>query len=68
MGFAPLYPTYVLVEEGLQKIGKQFGSEKHTGPKFVADFEEITDPEEREFRQRDVYEKFRYILHELGMV
>jgi hypothetical protein len=39
----------------------------HLGPKFVADFEELTDPEEREFRQRDAYERVHYFLEKLGM-
>ena len=29
-----------LVKEGLEKIAKHFASEKHMGPRFVADFEE----------------------------
>ncbi|MBC8417565.1 MAG: hypothetical protein H8E10_03105 [Desulfobacterales bacterium] len=56
-----------LVREGLEKIAKHFASEKHVGPKFVADFEEITDPEERELRERDAYEKVAYILQKLGI-
>jgi len=57
-----------LVREGLEKIAKHFASEKHVGPRFVADFEEITEPEEREFRERDAYEKVGYILQKLGIV
>jgi len=34
--------------EGLQKIERHFASESHVGPTAVADFEEITDSEERE--------------------
>ena len=37
---------HVLLEEGLRKIGEKFASPDHVGPKFVADFEEIRDPEE----------------------
>jgi hypothetical protein len=55
-----------LVKEGLSKIAKHFASEKHVGPKFVADFEEIVDPEERGIRERDAYEKVRYLLQKLG--
>jgi len=57
-----------LVKEGLEKIAKHFGSEKHVGPKFVADFEEITEPEEREIRERDAYEKVRYFLDKLEII
>ena len=56
-----------LVQEGLKKIAKHFGSEKNVGPKFVADFEELTDLEERAIRERDAYEKVRYFLEKLGI-
>ena len=54
-----------LVKEGLAKIGKHFASERHVGPKSVADFEEITDAEERDIRERDAYERVRYLLEKL---
>ena len=57
-----------LVKEGLEKIAKHFASEKHMGPRFVADFEEVIDPEEREVRERDAYEKVDYILQKLGII
>jgi hypothetical protein len=53
---------------GLEKIANKFASEKEVGPKFVADFEEIADPEEREMVQRDTYERVNYILRKLGIV
>lgn len=62
------YLKHGLVQEGLEKIAKKFASEKDVGPKFVGDFEEITDPEEREILQRDAYERVNYILTELGIV
>ncbi len=54
-----------LVKEGLEKLGSKFASEKHTGPKFVADFEELDDTEEREILERDAYEKVKYLLEKL---
>jgi hypothetical protein len=57
-----------LVKEGLHKIAENFSSEKDVGPTFIADFEEITDPEEREILQRDAFEKVNYFLKELGIV
>lgn len=51
-----------LVQEGLNKIAGKFQSPNHVGPTFVADFEELTDIEERESLQRDSYEKINYIL------
>jgi hypothetical protein len=56
-----------LVKEGLEKIAKQFASEKHVGPKFVADFEELTDTEEREISERDAYEQVTFLLEKLGI-
>ncbi len=56
-----------LVKEGLQKIAKHFGSEKSVGPRFVADFEEISDTEEREIRERDAYERVNRLLEKLGI-
>ena len=56
-----------LVKEGLEKIRDNFASEKHIGPKFVADFEELDDTEEREILERDAYEKVNYLLEKLGI-
>ncbi len=56
-----------LVKEGLEKIAKKFASEKHMGPKSVADFEELTDPDERAIRERDAYEQVNYLLEKLGI-
>jgi predicted nucleotidyltransferase len=57
-----------LVREGLEKIAKHFASEKHDGPKFVADFEGETDPESRELLQRDAFERINYILGKIGII
>ena len=46
-----------LVGEGLQKIRSQFLSVDHVGSKSVADFLEITEPEERAITQRQAYER-----------
>jgi len=68
IGEFELYLEHGLVKEGLAKIAKHFASEKHVGPRFVADFEEIIDSEEREIRERDAYEKVRYLLQKLGVL
>jgi hypothetical protein len=39
----------------------------HVGPKSVADFEELTDPEERAFIQRDAHERVQDLLRRLGI-
>lgn len=54
-----------LVKEGLQKIAGKFSSEKEFGPKSVADFEEIDDPDEQERIQRDAYERMNTLLSKL---
>lgn len=55
-----------LVQDGLQKLNKHFKTLDNIGPKFVADFEEISDREERERIQRDAFEKVDYLLSKLG--
>ena len=59
--------SHGLVQEGLRKIGEKFASPDQVGPKFVADFEEIRDPEEREIRMRDAFERVRHLLTKLGI-
>lgn len=54
-----------LVHEGLDKLARHFESVSHTGPKFVADFEEITDPEQRQLVERDAFERVQYLLKEI---
>ncbi len=56
-----------LVREGLQKIREKFDSPDHVGPKFVADFEEVTDSESRQLMQRDAYERAQALLEGLGV-
>lgn len=56
-----------LVAEGLRKIREKFLSPIHIGPKSVADFEEITDREARDLRQRDAFERVDHLLGRLGV-
>jgi len=56
-----------LVAEGLSKIKEKFASPEHVGPKWVADFDEIDDPEARAIRQRDAYERVASLLSRLGV-
>jgi hypothetical protein len=51
-----------LVSEGLHNISNKFASVDHYGPKAVADFNTVTDSEEREQIQRDVFERIDYFL------
>jgi len=54
-----------LVREALAKLTEKFASPDHVGPRFVGDFEEITDPEVRGRLQRDAYEQINYVLEQL---
>jgi hypothetical protein len=56
-----------LIREGLAKIKEKFLSPDHAGPKWVADFLEITDPEERAIQQRAAYEQVTALLDKLGI-
>ncbi len=56
-----------LVQEGLTKIADKFASPDHTGPKFVADFEDIQGQDERAIRVRDAYERVNHLLELIGM-
>ena len=62
------YLSNSLIQEGLQKLAINFASEKHTGPKFVADFEEITDFVYRLQIKRDAFERANYLLGALSIV
>ena len=57
-----------LVKEGLQKIAEKFASPEQVGPKFVADFDDISDPDARAVRTRDAYERVAYLLGTLGVL
>jgi len=55
-----------LVREALRNLAEKFASPDHIGPKQVADFDEITDPEERAFVQRDAFERVNTLLIRLN--
>ncbi len=57
-----------LVAEGLAKIRDKFQSVAHVGPVSCADFEEITDRDDRELRARDAFERVLDLLQRLGIV
>ncbi len=56
-----------LVVEGLTKIREKFLSADHVGPRLVADFDELTDRDARDLRQRDAFERANYLLAKLGV-
>ncbi len=51
-----------LITEGLEKIRSKFASIEHIGPKWVADFLEIADKEDRAIIMRRAYEKISELL------
>lgn len=55
-----------LVKEGLAHITEKFASPDHLGPTYVADFEAVRDPEDRERIQRDAYERMHHLLDLIG--
>lgn len=56
-----------LVQEGLRKISEKFASVEHMGPRFVADFDDVQEDEERARIHRDAFEKVDYLLRGLGL-
>ncbi len=62
------YASNRLVREGLEKIAEKFASPEHIGPGFLADFEDETDPEERELLRRDAFEQVNSFLRKLGII
>lgn len=56
-----------LVREGLGKIRNAFASTDHVGPRWVADFLQATDREEREIAIRRAFEMTRALLDRLAV-
>jgi len=56
-----------LVREGLAKIKEKFLSPDHAGPKWVVDFLEINEPEERAIQQRAAYELLTALFSALAI-
>jgi len=50
----------------LAKFKETFASPEHVGPKWVADFDELTDEEARAIRQRDAFERVNALLLKLS--
>lgn len=51
-----------LVREALAILNEKFESPEHIGPVHIAEFMELTDPDEKERVQRDAFERVRFIL------
>lgn len=59
--------SHGLVKEGLSKLAGKFTSPAAFGPTAIADFEQITDPEDRDVLRRDAYEQLAALLDRLGI-
>jgi hypothetical protein len=57
-----------LVQEALTKIAEKFASPEHVGPTHVADFEDLSDPGEREHLQREAFERVQALIDRLRRV
>lgn len=57
-----------LVREGLLHIASNFTSPEQIGPRSVADFEEVADPEDRSIINRDAFERVFFLLQKLGII
>jgi hypothetical protein len=65
--FEPLLKNKLILEAFID-LKDKFASPDHIGPKHVADFEEITDPDERALIQRDVFERVHALLTHLQQI
>jgi hypothetical protein len=57
--------TNGLVQEALNNLAEKFASPDHIGPKQIADFDDITDAEERALIERDACERINTLLAKL---
>jgi hypothetical protein len=56
-----------LLQEGLRKIADKFTTPEYVSPKFVADFEDPLNEEERAILLRDAVERVDYLVRVLGI-
>jgi hypothetical protein len=56
-----------LVQDGLKRLAKHFSSVDGVGPVHVAEFDGVTDPEERDRVRREAFERVQYLLGQLGV-
>ncbi len=72
-GVAALEPAFMphmangLVTEAIHHLSEKYASPDHYGPRMCADFEGVTDPEDRAIRQRAAYERMAELLAALGV-
>jgi hypothetical protein len=57
-----------LVKEGLSIIAEKFASPEQVGPRWCADFDELTNEEDRAMRRRDAFERVADLLGRVGFL
>jgi hypothetical protein len=56
-----------LFREGLEALAAKFRSATDFGPTRIADFEGLTDADDRAILQQDAYQRTKYLLERLGL-
>ncbi|MCY3727916.1 MAG: GSU2403 family nucleotidyltransferase fold protein [Nitrospira sp.] len=51
-----------LVQEALDILKEKFASPEHVGPSHIAEFQELSDPDEADRTKRDAYERVLYLV------
>ncbi len=51
-----------LVQEALEILKEKFASPEHVGPSHIAEFQDLSDPDEVDRTKRDAYERVLYLV------
>jgi len=61
VGHVKLLRENALVKEALEILREKFDSPEHVGPSHIAEFLELSDPDEADRTKRDAYERVLYL-------
>lgn len=61
------YKDNELIKTTCQKLAEKFASPNHAGPMDIANFMEISDPEEIDQIKQDAYQKINYLVNGLNI-
>ena len=67
MRLGTLFGKAVPDGKSLGNIAEKFRSPEHFGPRSVAAFDDVSDPEERAIVERDAFERVQDVLRKLGI-
>ena len=62
VGHVKLLKGNRLVQEALEILKEQFNSPEHVGPSHIAEFLDLSDPDETDRIKRDAYERVLYLV------